>query len=153
MDGEQINDSAVIMREMETRMKKAGLRGRGARPRPGSAAAKKEDEWFAWVDSRFVHVVTPNIYRTWEEAQRSFDYITERGNFNWFTRQAIALSGAASMYVISHRYDAPTRPPRVSISSLISSREANHDHPFVHVSDSSCILLTDQIVRRRSRAV
>ena len=118
MDGEQINDSAVIMREMETRMKKAGLRGRGARPRPGSAAAKKEDEWFAWVDSRFVHVVTPNIYRTWEEAQRSFDYITERGNFNWFTRQAIALSGAASMYVISHRYDAPAH--RANVSPLLS---------------------------------
>jgi len=24
-------------------------------------------EWAAWVDDRFVHVLTPNIYRTWGE--------------------------------------------------------------------------------------
>ena len=56
----------------------------------------------AWVDDRFVHVVTPNIYRTWSEAFRSFDYITERGNFNFFERQAVRVSGAVSMYLIAH---------------------------------------------------
>ena len=45
----------------------------------------------SWVDDRFVHVVTPNIYRTWTEAFKSFDYITERGNFNFFERQAVRL--------------------------------------------------------------
>jgi len=55
----------------------------------------------SWVDDRFVHVVTPNIYRTWTEAFASFDYITNRGNFNFFERQAVKLSGAVSMYLIS----------------------------------------------------
>lgn len=28
-----------------------------------------------WVDERFVHVLTPNLYRTMGEAKEAFDYI------------------------------------------------------------------------------
>ena len=48
-----------------------------------------------------MHVVTPNIYRTWQEAWQSFDYITERGNFNVFEKYSVRVSGAVSMYLIS----------------------------------------------------
>ena len=53
------------------------------------------------MDDRFVHVVTPNIYRTWQESWQSFDYITERGNFNVFEKYSVRVSGAVSMYLIS----------------------------------------------------
>jgi microsomal prostaglandin-E synthase 2 len=48
-------------------------------------------------------VLTPNIYRTWAEAVKSFDYITQRGNFGFFERESARWVGAASMYVIAHR--------------------------------------------------
>lgn len=97
IDDEQLNDSSAIMREIE---KRVGAKGAGS-GWGGKSAAEKESEWLAWVDDRFVHVVTPNIYRTWGEAFRSFDYITERGNFNWAERQAVRVSGAVSMYLIA----------------------------------------------------
>ena len=86
IDDEQLNDSSAIMRAIE---KRVGAKGAGS-GWGGMSAAEKESEWLAWVDDRFVHVVTPNIYRTWGEAFRSFDYITERGNFNWAERQRCA---------------------------------------------------------------
>mmetsp|Transcript_27554 Transcript_27554/g.67740 ORF Transcript_27554/g.67740 Transcript_27554/m.67740 type:complete len:332 (-) Transcript_27554:246-1241(-) len=97
IDGEQFNDSSVIMRTVDERM--AGKAGRGGGL--SKAAREKEAKWAAWVDERFVHVVTPNIYRTWGEAWRAFDYITERGNFDVFQRYAVRLSGTVSMYLIS----------------------------------------------------
>ena len=35
-----------------------------------------EVAWCRWVDDRFVHVLTPNLYRTPTEALHSFDYMT-----------------------------------------------------------------------------
>ena len=42
------------------------------------------------------------MYRTWDEAWKSFDYITQRGNFSAFERFTVQISGATSMYLISH---------------------------------------------------
>ena len=107
VDGDQLNNSSDIMRELERRIPSArAMKASDKRASwgsdPSSTPAEKESRWLAWVDDRFVHVVTPNIYRTWGEAFKSFDYITERGNFNWFERQSVRLSGAVSMYVIAH---------------------------------------------------
>ena len=67
------------MRWLEDNVPSAiSLRKRNGTSRDG-AAKEKEAKWMRWVDDRFVHVVTPNIYRTWQEAFNSFDYITERG--------------------------------------------------------------------------
>jgi microsomal prostaglandin-E synthase 2 len=103
VDDAQINNSGDIMRWLEDNVPSAiALRKRNGTSRDGSLAKEKEAKWMAWVDDRFVHVVTPNIYRTWQEAFNSFDYITERGNFNFFERQAVRVSGAVSMYLIAH---------------------------------------------------
>ena len=102
VDDAQINNSGDIMRWLEDNVPSAiALRKRNGTSRDG-AAKTKELKWMRWVDDRFVHVVTPNIYRTWQEAFTSFDYITERGNFNFFERQAVRVSGAVSMYLIAH---------------------------------------------------
>ena len=103
VDETQINNSGDIMRWLEDRVPSAtALRKKNGTAKAKGAAAEKEKRWMSWVDDRFVHVVTPNIYRTWSEAFRSFDYITERGNFNFFERQAVRVAGAVSMYLIAH---------------------------------------------------
>ena len=97
VDDEQLNDSKHIIATLDARL------GNIAPPGfiGGKAAQEKEEKWAKWVDERFVHVITPNIYRTWTEAFKSFDYITERGKFGWVERQSVRLSGAVSMYLIS----------------------------------------------------
>ena len=89
VDGTQINNSAArSCAGWKMRVPSAAT----SEKEKNGAAAEKEKRWMSWVDDRFVHVVTPNIYRTWTEAFKSFDYITERGNFNFFERQAVRLS-------------------------------------------------------------
>ena len=51
----------------------------------------------SWVDGRFVHVLTPNIYRTLAEAMQTFDYITKTGNFGFMDRELARWSGVAIM--------------------------------------------------------
>jgi len=100
---EQLNDSSAIMMELTKRIDSNG--GNNGLKIQGKTKAYEENErtWLKWVDERFVHVLTPNIYRTWNEAVRSFDYITKRGNFGFIERESARWVGAASMYVIAHR--------------------------------------------------
>ena len=51
----------------------------------------------SWVDGRFVHVLTPNIYRTVAEALQTFDYITKTGNFGFVDREVARWSGVTIM--------------------------------------------------------
>ena len=51
----------------------------------------------SWVDRRFVHVLTPNIYRTVAEALQTFDYITKTGNFGFVDREVARWSGVTIM--------------------------------------------------------
>lgn len=97
VDDEQLNDSAHIIATLDERLGKIAPPGFIG----GKAMTEKEEKWAKWVDAWFVHVITPNIYRTWAEAFKSFDYITERGKFGWVERQSVRLSGAVSMYLIS----------------------------------------------------
>eukprot|EP00897_Mesotaenium_endlicherianum_P005323 jgi/Mesen1/4819/ME000243S04001 len=56
-----------------------------------------------WVDDHLVHLLSPNIYRTPQEALEAFEYITTNGNFSVMERTMAKYSGAASMYFISKR--------------------------------------------------
>jgi hypothetical protein len=58
------------------------------------------------VDGRFVHVLTPNIYRTLAEALQTFDYITKTGNFGFVDREVARWSGVAIMVRV-HASGAP----------------------------------------------
>ena len=131
VDGTQINNSGEIMRWLEDRVPSATK----LKTKKNGAAAEKEKRWMSWVDDRFVHVVTPNIYRTWTEAFSSFDYITERGNFNFFERQAVRLSGAVSMYLIAHnvlkkRHGIEDERKELYADLETWTREAVGDTPF-----------------------
>ena len=103
---EKLNDSSAIIVELTKRFDASGSSARsngwfGAKK--SAAYLEREARWVKWVDERFVHVLTPNIYRTWNEAVKSFDYITNRGNFGYIERESARWVGAASMYVIVHR--------------------------------------------------
>ena len=101
VDGKAAYNSRDIINEVDERVRKhSGLTKRWFGEK-SKKEKQKEEEWCKWVDERFVHVLTPNIYKTFREAMESFDYITERGNFGFFERQSARITGAVSMYGIS----------------------------------------------------
>lgn len=67
----------------------------------------EERRWRRWVDDHFVHVLSPNIYRTFDEALRSFNYFSEVGewekNFSDWERLSVINVGAAAMYMVSKK--------------------------------------------------
>ena len=48
-----------------------------------------EAKWRKWIDNHFVHLISPNVYRTWSEAVTAFDYFTSNGNFSDFEKLVI----------------------------------------------------------------
>ena len=67
----------------------------------------QERRWRRWVDESFVHVISPNIYRTYNEALDSFNYFSEVGewekNFSKWERTLVIHFGAMVMYLVSKR--------------------------------------------------
>lgn len=64
---------------------------------------REEREWREWVDTHLVRTFSPNIYRTLNEAFRSFDYISSVGNFNVVEKFLSRYVGALVMYGIGKR--------------------------------------------------
>ncbi|CAM6089798.1 unnamed protein product [Calypogeia fissa] len=95
VDGEQLNDSTVIMTTLNKQLKKSD---------PLEAEDNSEEEqWRRWVDDHLVHLLSPNIYRSPTEALEAFGYIAESGNFSTTERVTAKYFGAAAMYFISKR--------------------------------------------------
>jgi hypothetical protein len=82
------------------------------------------------VDGRFVHVLTPNIYRTLGEAKQTFNYITDKGNFGYFDRELARWSGVAIMVravlSISRVVAYPLSVAAVHFVTHASEKEARH---------------------------
>eukprot|EP00794_Sanderia_malayensis_P015880 gene15880-17480_t len=64
-------------------------------------AVREEAKWRKWVDETFVHTISPNIYRTLQEAFQAFEYFSEVGNFSSFERVMAKNCGAVFMFVLS----------------------------------------------------
>ncbi len=68
---------------------------------------RDEREWRQWVDSKFMHVIAPNVYRTLKESLDAFHWFDKAGqweqNFNTFERYCAKYLGAIAMYFISKR--------------------------------------------------
>ncbi|KAL6770622.1 TEF18 [Auxenochlorella protothecoides x Auxenochlorella symbiontica] len=122
MDGEQFNDSSAIISRLSASVGRGaatpdpaapgGWRswlGQGSAPtssppaRNGTQGSSDEETWRRWVDSRFVRVITVNIYRNARESWQTFDYIAEHGNFGWVQREAARVAGAGMMWALSGR--------------------------------------------------
>ncbi|GMR33858.1 hypothetical protein PMAYCL1PPCAC_04053, partial [Pristionchus mayeri] len=71
------------------------------------AAAKEEREWREWVDSHFIHLISPNVYRSWNESLETFQWFQEVGDwhrtFPSWERCLAVYCGAAAMWGLSKR--------------------------------------------------
>jgi len=77
----------------------------------GSKAAienkKNERDWRHWVDDKFIHAISPNVYRTWSEAKTTFHWFSKVGNwenmFSAYERTVAIHVGAIAMFLIAKR--------------------------------------------------
>ncbi|XP_072289683.1 prostaglandin E synthase 2 isoform X2 [Eucyclogobius newberryi] len=70
---------------------------------PEKSVQKEEMKWRQWADDWLVHLISPNVYRTTDEALASFDYIVREGKFSSFEGFFAKYVGAAAMFIISKR--------------------------------------------------
>ncbi|XP_037517124.1 prostaglandin E synthase 2 [Rhipicephalus sanguineus] len=68
---------------------------------------KEEVTWRMWADDVLVHVLSPNVYRTWPEALQAFNYFSKVGewekNFPTWERLLVVYVGATAMYFVAKR--------------------------------------------------
>ncbi|KAK1404119.1 Prostaglandin E synthase 2 [Heracleum sosnowskyi] len=94
VDGEQMNDSSVIIDKLHSMMNSDS----SVKEVPDN---DEEKQWRCWVDNHLVHMLSPNIYRNTSEALESFEYITSNGNFGFTEKITVKYAGAAAMYFVS----------------------------------------------------
>ena len=75
--------------------------------RKSTVDRKTERQWRSWVDEKFVHVISPNVYRTFGEAIEAFKWFDKAGdwqaNFSSIERNFIIYLGATVMYLLGKR--------------------------------------------------
>lgn len=68
---------------------------------------REERKWRKWADESLVHTLSPNVYRTTEEALQAFNWFSEVGEwdrlFPSWERNLIVYVGAYAMWVIGKR--------------------------------------------------
>lgn len=68
---------------------------------------KLERKWRQWVDTDFVHKLSPNVYRTPSEALAAFQWFDKAGDwvnhFSTWERYLVIYVGAAAMWLIGKR--------------------------------------------------
>eukprot|EP00118_Oscarella_pearsei_P007049 m.33305 g.33305 ORF g.33305 m.33305 type:complete len:266 (+) comp31799_c0_seq5:129-926(+) len=69
-----------------------------------SDARREEVKWRMWVDDKLIHALAPNIYRTFGDAVKSFQYISSVGNFGTVERYAAQVFGISWMMTSVSRY-------------------------------------------------
>ncbi|KAL1130728.1 hypothetical protein AAG570_011969 [Ranatra chinensis] len=64
----------------------------------------EERKWRKWVDNVFVHTLSPNVYRTREEALEAFNWFSQVGewekHFTPLERKFVTYVGATAMWMI-----------------------------------------------------
>ncbi|KDR21499.1 prostaglandin E synthase 2 [Zootermopsis nevadensis] len=67
----------------------------------------KERQWRKWADDVLVHMLSPNVYRTREEALQAFNWFSEVGewekHFSTWERYLVVYVGAYAMWIIGKR--------------------------------------------------
>ncbi len=68
---------------------------------------KLERKWREWVDRKFVHTLSPNIYCTLKQSLNSFRWFSQAGDweqiFPWYQRWIIVYVGAIVMRGVAGR--------------------------------------------------
>lgn len=73
-------------------------------PPKDKKAIAEERKWRKWVDDTLVHTLSPNVYRTPNEALQAFQWFDKAGDWanhfeNW-ERYLVIYVGAAVMWII-----------------------------------------------------
>jgi microsomal prostaglandin-E synthase 2 len=67
----------------------------------------EERKWRKWADTHLVHLISPNVYRTTDEALETFEWFADFGGWNEYfprwERNLMVYVGAYAMWVISKR--------------------------------------------------
>lgn len=70
-----------------------------------SEARSLERKWRSWVDSDFVHRISPNIYGSMDQSLEAFRYFDQVGQwdkiFSWFDRMIVIYLGAFVMRLVA----------------------------------------------------
>lgn len=68
---------------------------------------QNERRWRDWADSTLVHLISPNVYRTRQEAFETFEWFSQAGEWDIFfpkwERDMMVYVGANAMWLISKR--------------------------------------------------
>ncbi|CAG0923159.1 unnamed protein product [Notodromas monacha] len=66
---------------------------------------QEERMWRKWADEVLVHVLSPNVYRTFDEALQAFNWFSEWGHWreNFSSERFVVYVGATAMYFIGKR--------------------------------------------------
>jgi microsomal prostaglandin-E synthase 2 len=68
---------------------------------------ESERKWREWVDNKFIHVLSPNIYSTIRQSLNTFRWFSKAGDweeiFPWYQRWMIVYAGAIVMRAVSTR--------------------------------------------------
>lgn len=66
-----------------------------------------ERKWREWTDKHFIHLISPNVYRTKDEALETFEWFASISGWNEFfpkwERNLMVYAGATAMYFIGKR--------------------------------------------------
>lgn len=67
----------------------------------------EERKWRQWADDKLVHTLSPNVYRTFDESYKTFNWFSEVGKweeyFPTWERLVMINIGAVAMWIISKR--------------------------------------------------
>ncbi|GJQ88054.1 Su(P) [Trypoxylus dichotomus] len=76
-------------------------------PQRSKSQIDEERKWRKWADDVLVHTLSPNVYRTREEAYQAFNWFSETGNwdklFPLWERYMMIYVGANAMWLIGKR--------------------------------------------------
>ena len=62
-----------------------------------------EQKWINWVDTEFIPLITPNLYKTWSNAVSAFDYINSNSALSGGMKLLNVYVGAAAMYMVAQK--------------------------------------------------
>uniref|UniRef100_U5EGP9 Putative glutathione s-transferase-related protein n=1 Tax=Corethrella appendiculata TaxID=1370023 RepID=U5EGP9_9DIPT len=77
------------------------------KPKDSKDVMNDERKWRAWADSHLVHLISPNVYRTKDEALETFEWFSDVGewgvHFPQWERNLMVYGGAFAMWAIAKR--------------------------------------------------
>lgn len=96
IEGEQVNDSAVIASAVLDRMSSAAVLQPKEMAEFRSAAAL---EWAAWSDEKLAVLLFPNITRSFAESYQAFSYVQDVPHFSALDKLSNQLVGSFAMWM------------------------------------------------------